>query len=121
VTIDTRSIETNNDALDTHLRSAEFFDAARFPEATFVSTRVAPTGPRSADVTGNLTLKGVTKPVTLAVTFNGAGINPASQAYVAGFSARTTIRRTDFGVSAYAPAVGDTVALTIEGEFNPAP
>lgn len=119
-TVDMASVETNDDKLDEHLRAPDFFDTAKFPTATYRSTRVERTGATTARVTGNLTLHGVTKPVTLNVTFNRAGDNPVSKAYVAGFSATGTIKRTDFGISTFAPAVGEDVTLTFSGEFNPA-
>jgi polyisoprenoid-binding protein YceI len=121
VTIDTASVETNDDKLDEHLRSAEFFNSAKHPKATFRSTQVKPTGPRTARVTGDLTLNGVTKPVALDVVFNGAGMNAATKNYVAGFSAETKISRSQFGVATYSPAIGEEVTLTISGEFNPRP
>lgn len=101
-----------------HLQSADFFDAARFPEARFVSTAVTPKGRNAATVTGNLTIKDQTKPVTLDVTFVGAGTNPMSKKANVGFTARGTIRRSDFGVGAYAPAVSDNVKLYIHGAFT---
>lgn len=119
VTIAVASVETNDDRLDTHLRSADFFDAATHPTATFRSTRLERTSPTEATVTGDLTIRGTTRPATLRVNFVGAGINPVTKAYTVGFAATTTIRRTDFGVSAYAPAIGETVELRITGEFNP--
>jgi polyisoprenoid-binding protein YceI len=118
-TIATPSVATHNDALDTHLRSADFFDAAAHPTATFVSTEVRPTGPRTADVVGNFTLRGVTRPLTLAVVFNAAGDNMAGT-YTAGFSATGTIRRSEYGMTYAVPAVGDEIELRISGEFNPA-
>ena len=118
-TIATPSVATHNDALDTHLRSADFFDAAAHPTATFVSTEVHPTGPRTADVTGNFTMRGVTRPLTLAVTFNAAGNNMAGT-YTAGFSATGTIRRSEYGMTYAVPAVGDDIELRISGEFNQA-
>ncbi|QAY77571.1 YceI family protein [Sphingosinicella sp. BN140058] len=118
-TIDATSLSTNDAKLDAHLNSADFFDTAKFPQARFVSTAVHRTGAKSAHVLGNLTLHGVTKPVELAVTFNGAGQNVA-KVPVAGFSAEGTIKRSDFGINAYLPALGDEVALKISGEFNPA-
>ena len=120
VDVDTRSISTNDPALDKHLNAPDFFNTAKFPGATFRSTAVRRTGPAAASVTGDLTLLGVTRPVTLDVTFNKAGENPVSKAYTAGFSAEGVIRRTEFGMSTYAPAIGDQVKLTISGEFNPA-
>jgi polyisoprenoid-binding protein YceI len=118
-TIAIPSVATHNDALDTHLRSADFFDAAAHPTATFVSTEVRPTGPRTARVTGDFTLRGVTRPLTLDVVFNAAGNNMAGT-YTAGFSATGTIRRSEYGMTYAVPAVGDEVELRISGEFNPA-
>jgi polyisoprenoid-binding protein YceI len=120
VTVDTRSISTNDAALDKHLNAPDFFNTAAYPSATFRSTRVQRTGPATAAVTGDLTLLGTTRPITLAVTFNKAGENPVSKAYTAGFSAEGVIKRSEFGMSTYAPAIGDDVKLTISGEFNPA-
>jgi polyisoprenoid-binding protein YceI len=82
---------------------------------------VTSTGPRSADVLGDLTLHGVTRPLTLHVTFNGAGVNPGDKAYTAGFDARGSIRRSDFGVAKSVPLIGDQVELIISGAFEKAP
>ena len=89
------------------------------PTATFRSTRVEPTATSRARVIGDFTLLGVTKPLVLDVTFNGAGVHPVSKAYTIGFSAEGAIRRSDFGMNFLVPAVGDEVRLTISGEFNP--
>ena len=118
-TIATESIATHNDALDTHLKSPDFFNVAAHPQATFVSTSVRQTGPKTADVTGNFTMLGVTRPLTLQVTFNAAGDNMAGT-YTAGFSATGTIRRSEYGMTYGVPAVGDEIELRISGEFNPA-
>lgn len=120
VTLDAASVETNNDTLDGHLRSPQFLNVARFPTATFRSTRIERTGERTARVVGDLTLHGVTRQVPFAVTFNASGANPVSKAYTVGFTATAEIDRTAFGVSTYAPALGSTVKLTINSEFNPA-
>lgn len=117
VTIKPGDVVTGIPKLDEHLRSAEFFDVDKFPTATFVSTKVTPTGASTAKVEGNLTLHGVTKPVTLDVKLNKIGENMFKKK-TAGFSATTTIKRTDFGITTYAPALGDDVALTIEAEAN---
>lgn len=119
VTVAMTSVDTHNDKLDAHLESADFFDVAAHPTATFTSTAVRRTGAATADVTGNFTLRGVTKPITLHVTFNKAGENMAKR-YTAGFSAEGVIKRSDFGVSYAVPAVGDEVKLQISGEFNAA-
>ncbi|HET8706309.1 MAG TPA: YceI family protein [Pseudomonadales bacterium] len=74
--IDVASVDTNHAERDKHLRSADFFDVEKFPKATFVSTSVKKTGDKTADVTGNFTLKGVTKPITLKATYIGGGDDP---------------------------------------------
>lgn len=119
VTVQTASVNGHNPALEKHLQSADFFDVAKHPTATFVSTKVAPTSATTADVTGNFTLLGVTKPLTLKVTFNKAGENMA-KTYVAGFSAEGVVKRSDFGMNYAVPGVSDDVKLLISGEFNPA-
>jgi polyisoprenoid-binding protein YceI len=121
VTIDLNGIDTTNPKLDTHLKSPDFFDVAKYPHATFKATTITVTGPTTGTITGDLTLHGVTKPVTLTASFAGGGVNPMTKAYVLGFSATGSLKRTDFGVSAYVPAVGDTVTLTISGEFDRIP
>lgn len=109
--------------LDEHLASGDFFDAAAFPTATFKSTGVAAAGTNKLTVTGDLTIKDITKPVTLDVTLNGAGEHPMLKKQAIGFSATATIKRTDFGVGAYAPNVSDEVQLriTTEGTLADAP
>ena len=107
--------------MDAHLKSPDFFDAAKFPTASFKSTKIEVTGPSSGKITGDLTLHGVTKPVTLNASFNGGGINPMSKAYVLGFNATGTVKRSEFGISTYVPAVGDEVTLTISAEFDRVP
>jgi polyisoprenoid-binding protein YceI len=110
-------VNTGVPALDEHLKSADFFDAAQFPTATFKSTRVEPTGATTARVTGDLTIHGVTKPVTLDVTLNQKGPNMMKK-ITAGFTARGTINRSDFGIGKYVPAVSDQIDLYIEAEAN---
>lgn len=98
--------------------SANFLDAKQFPTITFTSTSVAPSGERSAKVTGDLTLKGVTRPVTLDVTFDGEmASHPFAKAPALGFSAAGTFKRTDFGIDYLAGMVGDEVSVQIEGDF----
>ena len=99
-----------------HLSSADFFDAAKYPDAQFVSTSVRVDG-KEATITGNLTIKGITKPVTLEAEFYGAGANPQSQALNIGFKAETTIKRSDFGLGMAVPVVSDEVELEIVAAF----
>lgn len=121
VTVDTSSLGTLNPALDTQLKSKGFLDAATFPTATFHATKVVQTGERTADITGDLTLHGVTKPVTLQAVFNQGGANPLDKKYELGFAGSATIKRSEFGIKSYVPAIGDEVTLTIEAEFEAAP
>jgi polyisoprenoid-binding protein YceI len=101
-----------------HLKSKDFFDAASNPTARFVSTAVTPRGPNKAVLAGNLTIKGITKPVTLDVTFVGAGDNPMSKKPNFGFVGTGTIKRSDFGLGYAAPAVSDQVRLTVNAAFT---
>lgn len=114
------SVGTLNAHLDEHLKKPEFLDVEAFPEARFVARAVEPTGPTTARVIGDLTLKGVTKPVSFDATFNQAGAHPVDKKYTVGFDGRAVIKRSDFGVSAYLPVLGDEVALRLEGEFKAA-
>jgi polyisoprenoid-binding protein YceI len=117
VTIPVADVNSGVPKLDEHLKTADFFDVAKFPTATFVSTRVIPTGKDSARVIGDLTLHGVTKQVSLDVTLNKIGEN-MMKLKTAGFTATTTIKRSDFGITTYVPALGDEVKLEIESEAN---
>lgn len=101
---------------DEHLKSADFFDAAKFPAATFKSTKVEAAGEGKLKVTGDLTVKGVTKPVVLDVTLNKVGVQPLAKRAGIGFDAITTVKRSEFGLSAYVPNVSDEVSLRITTE-----
>lgn len=119
ITIQSASIDTDHEARDEHLRSPDFFNVEEFPEITFVSTAAEKTGDNSGRITGDLTLLGVTKPVVLDVTFNKMAPHPIPSyegVLVAGFSARTTIDRTEFGMGYAASAVGNEVELWLEVE-----
>jgi polyisoprenoid-binding protein YceI len=120
ITIPVGSVSTTNTKLDGELKSADWFDAERFPTIRFVSTKIVRTGPNKAMITGNLTFHGVTKPLVLAATFNGAGVNPLDKNYTVGFDATTTIQRSDFGVMTYLPVVSDTTTLRISAAFEQA-
>lgn len=103
-------------AFDEHLLSADFFDAEKFPAATFKSTRVEAAGEGKLKVTGDLTIKGITKPVVLDVTLNKAGEQPMAKRAAIGFDATATVKRSDFGVDKFTPAVSDEVSLRITTE-----
>ena len=112
-----KDVRTTVTALDEHLQKPEFFDAAKFPLGHFVSTKVVAQGMR-ATITGNLTLKGVTKPVVLQARFVGAGKAPMGPPKLNfGFAATTSIKRSDFGISYGVPLVSDEVDLTINAAF----
>ncbi|GAA4664796.1 YceI family protein [Gordonia humi] len=118
--IDVTSIDTGNDQRDQHIRSADFFDADNHPTATFASTSVEADGDDYL-VHGDLTLRGVTKPVTLTMEFNG--VNPGmGHGPVAGFDAKTVINRKDFDIDIEMPletggtVVGDKITITLEIE-----
>jgi polyisoprenoid-binding protein YceI len=121
VTVDTGSIGTLNPALDTHLKSKEFLDVATFPTAAFKATKVTVTGERTANIDGQLTLHGVTRPVVVHAVFNQGGANPLDKKYSLGFAGSAKIKRSEFGITAYVPAISDDVTLTIEAEFKAVP
>ncbi len=116
VTLPLAGLNSFTAKFDEHLRSADFFDAAKFPSATFKSTKVESAGTNKLTVTGDLTIKDITKPVVLDVTINAAGEHPMMKVPAVGFDATTTLKRSDFGVGAYAPNVSDEVQLRITTE-----
>lgn len=109
-------IVTGIPELDKHLKGKLFFDTKQFPTATFVSNRVEVTGKDKAKVYGMLTLHGATKPITLNVVLNKAGINLLNDRETVGFSATASLKRSDYGINALIPEVGDDVDLEIEAE-----
>lgn len=110
-------LTVTSEKFDAHLKSAELLDAQKFPTATFRSTTVEVSG-QKAKVTGDLTVHGVTRPVTLVVAFHGAGINPMSKAETVGFSGTTKLKRSEFGLGAFVPVVSDEVTITVTGAFE---
>lgn len=117
VTIATASVDSANDARDEHLRKADFLNVEAHPTMTFTSTGIEVTGEKTGKITGDLTLLGVTKPVTLDVVWNQTGPHPFDPSkIVSGFSATTSINRTDFGMAYAAPAIGENVEIMIEVE-----
>lgn len=118
VTFKIDSIETLVPVFNEHMRSAKLFDAEKFPEATFKSTKFEKTGDKTGKVTGDLTIKGVTHPVTLDVTLNFAGPHPMSKKQSLGIGATATIKRSEFNLTYAVPAVSDDVSLEIQTEMN---
>jgi polyisoprenoid-binding protein YceI len=116
VTFAVDQLSTTSEGFTKHLKSKDFFDAEANPTARFVSTGVRASG-NGATITGNLTIKNVTKPVTLQATFVGAGQNPMSKKLNFGFRATGSIKRSDFGLGMAVPAVSDKVDLTINAAF----
>lgn len=116
VVIDVNSLVTGIDKFNTHIKSPDFLDAAKYPTATFRSTKVDMTGKDTAKVTGDLTLHGVTKPEILDVKLNKIGEHPMTHKKAVGFTASTVIKRSDFGVTKYIPGVSDDVRIDIEAE-----
>lgn len=116
IAIKTASVDTHYEDRDADLRSSNFFNAVEFPEMTFKSTTIEKTGDNTAKITGDFTLLGVTEPLTLEVTFNREGPDEFSDDYKAGFSARGSLKRSDFGMTYAIPAIGDEVELMIEVE-----
>jgi len=120
ITLPVASVSTTNATLDGELKSAAWFDAATYPTIRFVSTKVVRTAPDKATITGELTLHGVTRPVELAATFNGSGVNPLDKNYTVGFDATATLKRSDFGVKTYLPMIGDETSVRISAAFEKA-
>ena len=117
VTLPMSGLSSHVAAFDEHLRSEELFDVANFPEATFRSTHVEATD-GGLSVAGDLTIKGITRPVVLAATINAVSDHPMTGQPSAGFDATTTIKRSDFGLGLYAPAVSDEVQIRITTEAS---
>ena len=114
------SISTGVAKLDQHLQGADFFDVAKYPTASFRSKSVHVASAKELHVSGDLTIHGVTKPATFTVKVNGIGNHPMKKIPAAGFDATTVIKRSDFGVGAYVPAVGDEVRISITLEATEA-
>lgn len=102
--------------LDKHLKEASFFDVKQFPQATFNSTQVEVLSKNHAKVHGDLTIKGIKKPAILDVTINKIGRSPITHKMTVGFKATTTLKRSDFGINAYLPELGDEVQIEIGAE-----
>jgi polyisoprenoid-binding protein YceI len=116
VTIPVDGLRTDVPKFDEHLRSGDFFDLAKFPTATFKSTKVEKAGDNKLKVTGDLTIHGVTKSTVLDVTVNKIGDHPMAKKPAAGFDASTIVKRSDFGMGNYVPNVSDEVKIHITTE-----
>ncbi len=117
VDIKTTSIDTDNGRRDDHLRSADFFDAEKYPSITFKSTGYEKTGDKTFKLTGDLTMHGVTKPITLEGKVNGVIADQRSQKLKAGLKLTGTVNRLDFGVGGETASLGNEVELTIHLEM----
>lgn len=125
VTMKVASIVTGSERLDRHLmQTSDFFDAARHPDIKFTSTSVMLTSARTANVSGDLTINGITKPAVLSVVWNFTGEHPLSDlnptyrgVKASGFSARTQILRSQWGITRTIPLVSDEIRITIEAEM----
>ncbi len=113
ITIDTRSVDTGSELFNKHIQGSDFLDTAQYPTATFKSTAVRFEGDKPAAVEGNLTLKGITKPVTLQITSFHAAAHPMLKKDAIGANAIAAVKRSDFNMSKNAPAVDDDVVLSI--------
>jgi polyisoprenoid-binding protein YceI len=119
LTAQTASIDTRVEARNNHLKSADFFDAAKFPTLTFKSTKIRQTSKDRYQLTGDLTLHGVTKTVSLDLLYKGSVENPMSKKATAGFQVTGTIKRSDFNLGSGfpAPMISDEVRIKADGEF----
>ena len=113
IEIDAKSVDTGSTLFNQHIQGEDFLDTAKYPKAMFKSTNVVFEGDKPAKIEGNLTIKGVTKPVTLTVTSFQAMPHPMQKKDAIGANAYTTIKRTDFNAGKYAPHVGDEVRIDI--------
>ena len=116
ITIDMKSVDTGYTTFNEHIQGEDFLDTAKYPSATFKSTKVHFEGDKPVAIDGNLTIKGVTKPVTLKVTHFVNMPHPMLKKDAIGANATTTIKRTEFNAGKYAPNVGDEVTITVSLE-----
>ncbi|MBN8196906.1 YceI family protein [Thalassospira povalilytica] len=117
ITIDLNQVDSGVEALDNHMKTADFLNVEKFPTATFKSTSVELVGDNAAKITGDLTLLGETKPLVLDVTLTGEGDHPMTGDHVVGFGATGTVTRSEYGMNFLVPGVGDDVELQISSEF----
>jgi polyisoprenoid-binding protein YceI len=113
VVIDIKSVDTGSPLFNEHIQGADFLDTAEYPTATFKSTSVKFDGDKPVAVNGNLTIKGVTRPVALTVTSFKHAMHPMMKRDAIGANASVTVKRSDFNMGKYAPLVGDDVTIDI--------
>ena len=118
VSVKTATVSTPDKNITGRLRGAEWLDSARYPTARFVSDSVIPIGGHRATVQGELTLRGVTRPVVIRAHFVGPGVNSATRKDAVRFDGEGAFERAEFGMNAFAPMVGDLVHVTIRGAFE---
>lgn len=116
VTIPVKSINSNVTALDKEFLQEAWFNEAKYPNITFKSTKVQTSDKKHFKITGNLTVKGVTKPVVLDASLNGMATHPMAKKAAIGFNATTRFKRSDFGIAQYVPAVSDEITVNITTE-----
>lgn len=119
VVIDIRSVYAGS-VLTEHLQAADFFDAAKYPTATFKSTAVHFQGDQPVSIDGNLTIKGITRPVTLTITHFKHGLNMMRREQI-GADAMTVVKRSEFGLTEFVPLVGDEVTIDVDFEAAAGP
>ena len=115
--IQAASVDTNDAALDRLVQGPDMLDVEHFPQIRFASTALRRTAQATGEMTGNLTIHGRTRPVLLQVTYNGGAPNPLTRDYTLGFGATGAFDRSEFGLNAWFPAVGDQIRLSIQAEF----
>ena len=120
VTIPLSSVNTNVVALDKEFQEEAWFNAAKYPNITFKSTKVETKDKKHFKITGDLTVKGITKPVVLDAVLNGQGEHPMLKVPAIGFNATTSFNRSDFGLGSYVPMVGDKITVNITTEATAA-
>lgn len=119
LSVDVASINTEVSMRDDHLRSADFFEVEKYPKMTFASSAIKAKGQGRYELTGNLTLHGVTKPVTMELWYRGTVENPQSKAVISGFQLTGVLKRTDFNIGPKfpAPGISNEVQIKADGEF----
>lgn len=120
LSVDVASINTNVEMRDNHLRSGDFFDVEKYPKMTYTSTGIKKTGKDRYELTGNLTMHGVTKPVKMNLWYRGTVENEQSKSSTAGFQLTGVLKRSDFGIGSGFPysAISDEVTIKADGEFK---